>query len=84
MGMIGLYPLTLTHFIPLLLDSLMFHQRHFAVAANGALYSKEKTGIMPELVIKMYGERVGYKKRMLQYKQVLVDVEVEMKKRGLM
>ena len=56
----------------------------FAVAANGALYSKESTGIMPELVIKMYGERVGYKKRMLQYKQVLVDVEVEMKKRGLM
>ena len=55
----------------------------FAVAANGALYDKTKTGIMPELVIKMYQERVGYKKRMLQYKQLLVDVESEMKKRGL-
>ena len=54
-----------------------------AVAANGALYTKEKTGIMPELVIKMYAERVGYKKRMLSYKQLLVDVESEMKKRGL-
>ncbi len=55
----------------------------YAVAANGALYSKEKTGIMPELVIKMYEERVGYKKKMLKYKQLLVDVESEMKKRGL-
>ena len=55
----------------------------YAVAANGAMYSKEKTGMMPELVIKMYEERVGYKKRMLQYKQLLVDVESEMKRRGL-
>jgi DNA polymerase elongation subunit (family B) len=53
------------------------------VAANGATYSKNKTGIMPELVIKMYAERVGYKKKMLKYKQLLVDVESEMKKRGL-
>ena len=55
----------------------------YALAANGALYSKEKRGFMPELVIKMYQERVGYKKRMLKYKQLLQDVEVEMKKRGL-
>jgi len=56
----------------------------YAVAANGAMYSKEKRGMMPELVIKMYAERVGYKKRMLKYKQLLVDVEVEMKKRKLL
>ena len=55
----------------------------YAVAANGAMYSKQKRGMMSELVIKMYAERVGYKKRMLQYKQLLVDVESEMKKRGL-
>jgi DNA polymerase elongation subunit (family B) len=41
-----------------------------AVAANGSMYSKEKTGIMPELVIKMYEERVRYKKQMLAQKQV--------------
>ena len=56
----------------------------YAVAANGAMYSKEKRGMMSELVIKMYEERVGYKKRMLKYKQLLVDVEVEMKKRKLL
>ena len=55
-----------------------------AVAANGATYSKEKTGMMSELVIKMYEERVGYKKRMLGYKQKLVDIESEMKKRSLL
>ena len=55
----------------------------YALAANGALYSKEKTGMMPELVIKMYEERVGYKKKMLKYQQLLVDVEGEMKRRGL-
>jgi DNA polymerase elongation subunit (family B) len=53
------------------------------VAANGATYRKDKTGIMPELVIKMYDERVKYKKQMLAQKQVLVDIENEMKKRGL-
>ena len=53
------------------------------VAANGAMYRKDKTGIMPELVIKMYEERVKYKKQMLVQKQVLVDIENEMKKRGL-
>ena len=56
----------------------------YAVAANGAMYSKEKRGMMSELVIKMYEERVGYKKRMLKYKQLLVDIEVEMKKRKLL
>ena len=52
----------------------------YAVAANGALYSKEERGFMPELVIKMYAERVGYKKKMLEYKQLLVDLEAKIKK----
>jgi len=54
-----------------------------AVAANGATFRKDKTGIMPELVIKMYAERVRYKKEMLKQKQKLVDIEIEMKRRGL-
>ena len=61
----------------------VFDAGDYTVAANGAVYSKEKRGFMPELVIKMYAERVGYKKKMLKYKQLLVDVESEMKKRGL-
>jgi len=54
-----------------------------AVAANGATYRKDKIGMMPELVIRMYSERVRYKKQMLHYKQKLVDIESEIKRRGL-
>ena len=54
------------------------------IAANGAQYRKDKRGFMPELIIKMYNERVRYKKTMLAKKQVLQDIEVEMKKRGLL
>ena len=39
------------------------------VAANGATYTKEKCGFMPELVKKLYAERVIYKKNMLRCKQ---------------
>ena len=54
------------------------------IAANGAQYRKDKRGFMPELIIKMYNERVRYKKTMLAKKQKLQDIEVEMKKRGLL
>jgi DNA polymerase elongation subunit (family B) len=64
-------------------DVDIFTPEDVCVAANGATYSKEKKGIMPELVIKMYKERVRYKKEMLRQKQKLVDIEVEMKRRGI-
>ena len=53
------------------------------VGANGALYRKDKRGMMPELVENIYNERVQYKKNMLAKKQTLVDIESEMKKRGI-
>jgi len=53
------------------------------IAANGAQYRKDNRGFMPELIIKMYNERVQYKRTMLAKKQVLQDIEVEMKRRGL-
>ena len=43
------------------------------VGANGALYSREKTGFMPELVRKIYDERVQYKRNMLSCKQQYED-----------
>ena len=53
------------------------------VAANGAQYRKDEVGFMPELVTRIYEERVQYKKAMLAQQQVLVNIEEEMKKRGL-
>ena len=43
------------------------------IAANGAMFSKEHCGFMPELVRKIYDERVQYKKNMLSCKQQYED-----------
>jgi len=40
-----------------------------AVAANGAQYRKDKRGFLPELMEKMYNERVIFKKRMIDAKK---------------
>jgi DNA polymerase elongation subunit (family B) len=40
-----------------------------AVCANGAMFRKDVRGFLPELMDKMYSERVIFKKRMLQAKQ---------------
>ena len=40
-----------------------------SVCANGAMYRKDKRGFLPELMEKMYNERVIFKKRMLEAKQ---------------
>ena len=41
----------------------------FATCANGAQYRKDVRGFLPELMDKMYGDRVVFKKKMLQAKQ---------------
>src|SRR5210317_336997 len=43
--------------------------KDYAVCANGAMFRKNKKGFLPELMEKMYGERVILKKRMLKAKQ---------------
>ncbi len=43
--------------------------REYATCANGAQYRKDVRGFLPELMDKMYGDRVVFKKRMLAAKQ---------------
>ena len=43
--------------------------KDYAVCANGAMFRKNKKGFLPELMDKMYGERVIFKKKMLAAKQ---------------
>ena len=43
--------------------------RDYAVCPNGAMYRKDVRGILPELMEKMYGDRVIFKKKMLAAKQ---------------
>jgi len=57
--------------------------KDYAVCANGAMYRKDERGFLPKLMEKMYAERKAFKKEMLKSKQKLVDIESEMKRRGL-
>jgi len=41
----------------------------YAVCPNGAMYRKDFKGVLPELMEKMYGDRVVFKKKMLASKQ---------------
>jgi len=43
--------------------------KDYAVCANGAMYRKDVRGFLPELMEKMYNERVIFKKRMIKAKQ---------------
>ena len=55
-----------------------------AVCANGAMYRKDVRGFLPELMEKIYKDRTVFKKKMLATKQELVDIEEEMKRRGIL
>jgi DNA polymerase elongation subunit (family B) len=65
------------------IDLSPFKALDLTIAANGAMYRRVQ-GILPELMSKMYDERKLYKKEMLKSKQKLVDIESEMKKRGIL
>ena len=43
--------------------------KNYAVCANGAMFRKDFRGFLPELMEKMYGDRVIFKKKMLAAKQ---------------
>ena len=43
--------------------------KDYAVCANGAMYRKDVRGFLPELMDKMYGDRVIFKKKMIEAKK---------------
>ena len=57
--------------------------KDYSVCANGAMFRKDVKGFLPLLMEKMYDERKAFKKKMLKSKQQLVDIESEMKRRGI-
>ncbi len=52
-----------------LLNQTVNIEGEYATCANGAQYRKDVRGFLPELMEKMYNERVIFKKRMLRAKQ---------------
>jgi DNA polymerase elongation subunit (family B) len=56
----------------------------YCICPNGAMYRKDNKGILPELMRKMYNDRVIFKKKMIEEKKLLEKIEMEMEKRGLL
>ena len=56
---------------------------NLSLTANGACFTTEKHGFLPELMDKMFKERKMYKNQMLDAKRKLEAVEAEIKRRGL-
>jgi DNA polymerase elongation subunit (family B) len=54
-----------------ILDKQVSFELHkdYAVCANGAMFRKDQRGILPELMEKMYNERVIFKKKMIDAKK---------------
>ncbi len=55
----------------------------YAIAANGSMFRKDQEGIVPSIINMYYDERKAVKKKMLESKQELENIEAELKKRGL-
>ena len=53
------------------------------MAANGQYFRKDKEGFLPKIMRELYAERKEIKKEMLTEKQKLVNVQEEIKKRGI-
>ena len=53
---------------------------NLTMTANGALYRRVK-GMLPELMEKMYNDRVVFKKKMIGEKKKLEEIESEMRRR---
>ena len=51
--------------------------KDYAVCANGAMYRKDIKGFLPELMEKMYNERVIFKKKMIEAKKSYEKTEDE-------
>ncbi len=57
--------------------------KNITLTAGGACYTKEKRGFVPILMENMYNDRTVFKKKMIEEKKNLVEIEAEMKKRGI-
>jgi DNA polymerase elongation subunit (family B) len=57
--------------------------KDYAICPNGAMFRKDVRGFLPELMEKMYEDRVIFKQKMIEAKKALEEIESEMKRRGI-
>jgi DNA polymerase elongation subunit (family B) len=55
----------------------------YSVCPNGSLYRKDVRGFLPELMERMFEQRSYYKKKMLEAKKQLEEIENEIKRRSI-
>lgn len=60
-----------------------YKQKDLSVAANGTTYRKDVRGFLPELMESMYQDRKDFKKKMIESKKTLEDINEELRRRGL-
>lgn len=53
------------------------------MAANGQYFRKDKRGFLPQIMEDLYAERKEIKRDMLKEKQKLIDIQEEVRKRGI-
>lgn len=61
----------------------LLEKHNLAMTANGHFFKREKQGVIPFLMSKVYNDRVNAKNEMKKHKKELVAIEAEMKRRGL-
>ena len=59
-------------------------KKNLSTAANGTTYRKDIRGFLPELMDKMYQDRKMFKNKMIDAKKELEQINLELKKRGLL
>ena len=58
-------------------------ENNLSVAANGTTYTKKVRGFLPELMEKLYKDRKMFKGKMITAEKQLIEIESEIKRRGL-
>lgn len=65
------------------IDTSYLKEENLALAANGQHFSREKQGLLPEILMEMYEERKIAKKNRLAKESELQLIKAEMKSRGM-
>lgn len=55
---------------------------NLSMGVNGTLYQRDKFGIIPELVERIYYDRKEHKKKMKEAQKIVESIKIELKERG--
>lgn len=57
-------------------------KNEYCIAGNGAIFLRDKSGFLPELMRWMFKQRKEAKNKMFEFEQILENINVELKRRG--